>query len=390
MASITSSLSLLVEDGVRGGGGGGQSPPLTARAPAHRRISPRKPSASAGDKRGGSGRGSGIRREAREDNPAAAGLRERYMYDTRAGQKGVGGGGARGGTRTVTASKTKTSRGRNICLVKTKASAAGGLRHGGGRTTPSAYQTGREKVRPETGRRPLVKARDGLESGTDDVEIYASMSSSSTDVNNTPRTTPSSPLPSSRPPSPQGEPGAPSSDADHLRGRYDRELLAVLAEEQAAEGAREKALAAAVARAKAAQARAGYIGGKNSAAATGGQTKNDDPENQEVSPTSGGELDGVVVTTARLAIAVAPGEGNGGRGVRGDEQDRREEEAAVATREAIRLEKELATERREASERVLRVSEAYEKSLRKISCDRQSSTPSLAISRCDTDYGAKK
>ncbi|CAM9401082.1 unnamed protein product [Ectocarpus fasciculatus] len=396
VASITSSLSQLVGDGLRGGGGGGggTTPPLTARATAHRRISPRKPSTSAGDKRGGSGRGSGNRRELRVDNPAAAGLRERYMCDKRAGQKGVGGGGggARGGTRTATASKTKTPRGgRKFHLVKTKASAAGGQRHGGGGTTSSASQSGRENVRPETGRRPLVEACDELESGTDDVETYASMSSSSTDANNTPTTTPSPPLPSSRPPSPQSEPGASPSDVDLLRGRYDRELLVVLAEEQAAEGAREKALAAAVARAKAAQARAGYIGGKSSAAATWEQTKDGGPENQGVSPMSGEEPDVIVATTARLAIAVAPGKGGGDGDVRGDEQDRREEEAAVATREAIRLEKELATERREASERVLRISETYEKALRKLFCDLQSPPPSLAISRRrDADHGPQK
>ncbi|CAM9178664.1 unnamed protein product [Ectocarpus sp. 8 AP-2014] len=384
VANITSSLSLLVRDGSRGGGGSGKTPPLTARATANRRISPRKPSTSAGDKRGGSGRGSDNLREARVDNPAAAGLRERYMYDTRAGQKRVGGGGARGGTRMTTASKTKTPRGSKAHLVQKTESAADGLGHGRGETTSSASQAGRQNVLPETGRRPLAGACDELESGTDDVETYASMSSSySTDANSTPNTTtPSPPLPSSRPSSPRGQPGASSSDADLLRGRYDRELLAVLAEEQAAEGAREKALAAAVARAKAAQARAGYIGGKKrSAAATGGQIEDGGcPESQGVSPMSGGEPDGVVATTARLAIAAAPGEGGGGGAVRGDEQDRREEEAAVATREAIRLEKDLATERREASERVLRVSEAYEEALRKLSCDRQSS-PSLAVYR---------
>ncbi|CBJ32470.1 hypothetical protein Esi_0341_0021 [Ectocarpus siliculosus] len=391
VASITTSLSLLVRDGSHGGGGGGKTPPLTARATAHRRISPRKPSTSAGDRRGGSG--SGDHRGARVDNPAAAGLREWYMYDTREGQKLVGRGSARGGTRTATASKAKTPRGRKNRLVKAKETAAGGLGHGRGGTTSSASETGRENRRPETGRRPLAEASDELESGSDDFEAYASMSSSySTDANSTTNTTtPSPPLPSSRPSSPRGEPGASSSDADLLRGRYDRELLAVLAEEQAAEGAREKALAAAVARAKAAQARAGYVGGKrSSAAATGGQIKDGGcPESQGVSPMSGGEPDGVVATTARLAIAAAPGEGGGGGAVRGDGQDRREEEAAVATRDAIRLEKELATERREASERVLRVSEAYEEALRKLSCDRQCSPPSLAVSRRDADRDAQ-
>ncbi|CAM9229604.1 unnamed protein product [Ectocarpus sp. 13 AM-2016] len=382
VASITSSLSLLVRDGSRGGGGGGKTPPLTARATAHRRISPRKPSTNAGDRRGGSGRGSGDQREARVDNPSAAGLRERYMYDTRAGQKRVGGGSARGGTKTATASQTKTSRGRKTHLVKTKELAADGLGRGRGDTTSSASGTGRGNVRPETGRIPLAGACDELGSGTDDVEAYASMSSSySTDANSTPTTASSPPLPSSRPPPPRGEPGASSSDTDLLRGTYDRELLAVLAEEQAAEGAREKALAAAVARAKAAQARAGYTGGKkSSAAATGGQIKDAGcPKNQGASSMSGGEPEGVVATTARLAIAAAPGEGSGGAAVRGDEQDRREEEAVVATREAIRLENELAMERREASERVLRVSDAYEEALRKLSCDRQSSPPWLAV-----------
>ncbi|CAN0242358.1 unnamed protein product, partial [Ectocarpus sp. 12 AP-2014] len=393
VASITSSLSLLVRDGSRGGGGGGKTPPLTARATAHRRISPRKPSTSAGDRRGGSGRGGGDQKGARVDSPAAAGLRERYMYDTRAGQKRVGGGGVRGGTKTATASKAKTPRGRKSHLVKTKELAADGLGHGRGGTTSSASETGRENVRPETGRRPLAGVCDELGSGTDDVEAYASMSSSSsTDANSTPTTAPSPPLPSSRPLSPRGEPGASSSDTDLLRGTYDRELLAVLAEEQAAEGAREKALAAAVARAKAAQARAGYTGGKKSiAAATGGQIKDGGcPENRGVSSMSGEEPEGVVDTTARLAITAAPGEGSGGGADRGDEQDRREEEAAVATREAIRLENELATERREASERVLRVSDAYEEALRKLSCDRQSSPPSLAVSRRDDDCDTQK
>ncbi|CAB1098987.1 unnamed protein product [Ectocarpus sp. CCAP 1310/34] len=375
VASITSSLSLLVRDGSHGGGGGGMTPPLTARATAHRRISPRKPSTSAGDRRGGSGRGSGDQRGARVDNPAAAGLRERYMYDTRAGQKRVGGGGARGGTKTAAASKTNIPRGRKTHLVKTKELAADGLGHGRGETTSSASESGREKLHPE---RPLAGACDELGSGTDDAEAVTSMSSSySTDANSTPTTAPSPPLPSSRPPSPRGEPGASSSDTDLLRSRYDRELLAVLAEEQAAEDDREKALAAAVARAKAAQARAGYIGRK--------VKRGRCPEGQGVSPMSGGEPDGVVATTARLAIAAAPVEGGGGGAVRGVEQDRREEEAAVATREAIRLEKELATERREASERVLRVSDAYEEAIRKLSCDRQSSPPSLAISRRDAD-----
>ncbi|CAM9768177.1 unnamed protein product, partial [Hapterophycus canaliculatus] len=42
-------------------------------------------------------------------------------------------------------------------------------------------------------------------------------------------------------------------------------------------------------------------------------------------------------------------------------------EAAIATSEASRLEKQLAGERREASERILEVSEAYEKALEELS-----------------------
>eukprot|EP00903_Cladosiphon_okamuranus_P012447 g11658.t1 len=128
-------------------------------------------------------------------------------------------------------------------------------------------------------------------------------------------TVPNSPVP---PPPPRV-----TSDASVLRARYDQELMAILEEEQAAEIARERALAAAKARAKAAQARATYGASTSTRIISGSDER---------------------------PVSVA-GE---------------KEEAAVAAREEAQLKLELARERREASERVMRMSEEYEKALEKL------------------------
>lgn len=142
-------------------------------------------------------------------------------------------------------------------------------------------------------------------------------------------------------------------DAENLRGRYDRELLAILEEEQAAESAREEALAAAKARAKAAQARATYSGttGTSQTATYNGTT---------------------------AAGKASPVTGHNGDVVGGDLQRRREEDATVAAREEARLKRALARERREASERVMRVSEEYEKALEKLSFGNEATCSSSA------------
>lgn len=154
----------------------------------------------------------------------------------------------------------------------------------------------------------------------------------------------------------------------NLRARYDRELLAILEEEQAAEGMREKALAVAWMRSRVAEARAGdaatscankqshsdMAGPSSSVYATdGGDNVPAMRENGNVSTPRGNEkkntADVAKSTTEKTAIVEA------------------REEAEVAVREAKQLEADLARERRAASERIMRVSEAYEEALRAIS-----------------------
>lgn len=180
-----------------------------------------------------------------------------------------------------------------------------------------------------------------------------------------------------------GSPTPPttSSRIGLLRGRYDRELLAVLEEEQEAEGARERVLAAAKARAKVAQARAKYNNSSmtllpNSAGAAA------DVDSDGHRGGVGLQLRGVV----SQADGGNLGTGQQERSLRGntretnaaamaaatcndkaDGEQRRWEEAVGAKREVKRLEEKLARERREASERVMRVSEAYEEGLQQLS-----------------------
>lgn len=167
----------------------------------------------------------------------------------------------------------------------------------------------------------------------------------------------------------------PLMSPDLLRKRYDLELLAVLEEEQKAEEVRERALAAAKARATAAQARVRH-GHKNALASGASATHvvaGDDCHGDGTEKTQrnavlerGNYAQGQGLPKGRSAATVKAGAGGVPREARADDR-RRIEEAELATRKSKRLEEELAQERREASERVLRVSEAYESALRKLS-----------------------
>ncbi|CAN0099504.1 unnamed protein product, partial [Scytosiphon promiscuus] len=196
-----------------------------------------------------------------------------------------------------------------------------------------------------------------------------------------PRASPSQPLASS--PATTSVVPSEESDVDLIRGRYDRELLAILEEEQAAESTRERALAVAKARAKSSQARARSIGSRrrrtsdrgssgrvvlHGGEALGAFEETMSPANNPVA---------IVATTGApgpppaRSMSAAPPRSihrcSRGKVTDRELQKRKEEEAAIATKEASRLEKKLAEERREASERILRVSEAYEKALERLS-----------------------
>ena len=194
----------------------------------------------------------------------------------------------------------------------------------------------------------------------------------------------------------------PPGAQDIARARYDRELLAVLEEEQAAEGAREAVLATAKARAKAARAGRGTNNNERISSAV---TEGGDPQigtapseipnpvdrervaqEEEWSAPEGGHTRSMEGSGAadedpnRVAQEGqrAPG---GGRSTEGlgvpdevpvdDERTRTAQEVAVAVAaaeaEAKQLEKELARERRAASQRIMRVSGAYEDALRELS-----------------------
>ena len=192
----------------------------------------------------------------------------------------------------------------------------------------------------------------------------------------------------------------PPGAQDIARARYDRELLAVLEEEQAAEGAREAVLATAKARAKAARARRGT---DNSERISSAVTEGGDPQigtapseipnpvdrervaqEEEWPAPEGGHTRSMEGSGAadedpnRVAQEGqrAPG---GDRSTEGlgvpdevpvdDERTRTAQEVAVAAAEAEakQLEKELARERRAASQRIMRVSGAYEDALRELS-----------------------
>lgn len=245
----------------------------------------------------------------------------------------------------------------------------------------------------------------------------------------------------------------PPTSQDLARVRYDRELLAVLEEEQAAEGAREAVLATAKARAKAAQARAGRggLGSERIPSATDGGGGGDKDDNQ-MSTTVGQDTNQSSTTTelaarggqdqrvpegsdsAAASVGFSEGghimegasglpegrhitegagslpdggntmEGSGSLPERGnimegarvaheapppDKRNRTEEEVAVAVataeeEEATRLERELARERRAASQRIMRVSGAYEDALRELAEQpyyAQGSTPNRPLSK---------
>lgn len=303
-ASTASSLSLPRGDNgdVKGVVGGTRSPSRTAGAAAPEKT-PRKLRKATW---GGGSRGD-----------EAADLRKRYMYDDRSGSAA----GTRATTQAaITPRKSKKRRGKKAIDGECGTPANNGGKQATRSTATSMTESGKEVVTVS------CNADDGYD---EDGVLMAAMTllSSSTTVPNTP----ASPSP---PPV--------TSDTELLRARYDRELLAILEEEQAAESAREKALAAAKARAKAAQARATYSGASTS-------KRRKDTSDQRSPSTAAGET--------------WPVAGGGGGG---DLQRRREEKAAVAAREEAQLKRELARERREASERVMKVSEEYEKALAKL------------------------
>lgn len=251
-------------------------------------------------------------------------LRKRYMYGE-SGKKAVG---------TRVTKQTTTPRNKNIRRGKPKPIAAGGDGGDGEGGAPATYGDEEATISTETpatknGEEAVTVSCNADDSYDEDEILTAATTllSSSTTVANTPASPPPPPV---------------ASDTDLLRGRYDRELLAILEEEQAAETAREKALAAAKAGAKAARARATYRG-----TGTAGRTNRSDKRSP--SPATG-----------RPSPIT---DGGGG----GDLEQRRVEEAEVAEREEAQLKQELARERREASERVMRVSEEYERALEELS-----------------------
>lgn len=139
---------------------------------------------------------------------------------------------------------------------------------------------------------------------------------------------------------------------ERLRGRYDRELLAILEEEQAAEGARERTLAEARARARLAEARARAAASSNVKLTNSFSSL---PNNAWIEASGWGTNN---VTNRR------EDDSSTGLPINKEMIDEVEREADMAAREAKELEEQLARERRAASERVMRVSEAYEDALR--------------------------
>eukprot|EP00752_Nemacystus_decipiens_P002714 g2534.t1 len=249
----------------------------------------------------------------------AADLRKRYMYDNRIGNA------PSTRQRKQTAARTQGNR---KTRRKPPRSAGGSGREGNDDTLATAE--GRETTRStatsitKSGREVETMSCNADDGNDEDEALTAAMAllSSSSTVSNTP---------------PSPSPPLVASDSEHLRTRYAQELVAILEEEQAAESARETALAAAKARAKAAKARATY--GDANISQRGRRDKS------------------LPSSAARKASQVTD---------HGDLQRRREEEAAVAAREEANLKRALARERREASDRVMRVSEEYEKALEKL------------------------
>lgn len=144
-----------------------------------------------------------------------------------------------------------------------------------------------------------------------------------------------------------------------LRSRYDRELLRILEEEQAAEDARERVLAAAKAKVRVTQARAGDAATSHSKLLDKTEQSRNSVSNTAKIDRGGGsteskkqpELSSSLVTRAAVA-------------------DEARTEADAAVRKAKQLEEHLTRERRAASERVMRVAEAYEEALRSLSTAR--------------------
>lgn len=167
--------------------------------------------------------------------------------------------------------------------------------------------------------------------------------------------------------------GDESDRSSTLRARYDRELLAVLEEEQEAEGVRERALAAARWRANVARARAAEFDNDGNPDAAGSTEHGHDAakplgQHQDVVRENvGGGHDGFGVAGRDESLAIGLKAKKTASEFTQNRDDGIHKEADIATSAAKRLEVELARERREASERVMRVSEAYEEALRKLS-----------------------
>lgn len=310
-ASTASSLSLPRggSGGVDGGGGGGgrRSPPRTEGA-----VTPRKTPRNIRKAASGGGSHSGD----------VADLRKRYMYDDSNGNAVS----IRAKEQTATTPRNRKTRGEQATTAPGGGDGEGGTsaKHGGKEATRSKATTKTRKSRE------IVAASCDADDGYDEDEVLTAavtLLSSTTTVPNSPVSPPPPPV---------------AIDTEVLRARYDRELMAILQEEQAAESAREKAWAAAKDRAKAAQARATHGGASTSKRRRGGRDKRPRPA---------------------AGVKASPVTGFGGGS---DLQRSREAEAAVAAREEAQLKRELARERREASERVMRVSEEYEKALKKL------------------------
>lgn len=137
-----------------------------------------------------------------------------------------------------------------------------------------------------------------------------------------------------------------------LRERYDRELLAILEEEQAAEGARESALAEVRARARLAGAKARAAASSNIKLTN----SSSDLSNDAHIETGGGGSNDITSRRENGSSACLH--------ISEEGIDDLQQEADLTTQEAKNLEEQLARERRAASERVMRVSEVYEDALR--------------------------
>ena len=155
---------------------------------------------------------------------------------------------------------------------------------------------------------------------------------------------------------------------DVLRKRYDCEFLDVLEKEQAAEGARAEALTSAKARVKVYQDRVRIMHNSDRALHSGATPSSADNDGIETPERCNNVLEGAG-NDIRDEGLIKGGKWEpvvGDSGSVTDSERRKIEEMAGTTQELKRLTEELASERQLASERIMRMSEAYEYDIRKL------------------------